>query len=284
MEPAFTKNSTLLQCLESSVPSEKSSTLLPVPESSIHNAERKVTMANEKVMLNMKSELHAHRIQSGIHARNLNKQDGHINVQQSKQQNTEDRYHLHGNQYTEITKRKPVYRRGGKDRYRKMWHYSNSIKHEFSNKSEKFNPILQFQNSILPHDNSMTKDRTETEDRKKFRYEGTRLEQTETKFQEKVKYIQNDTAKTLTRNDQKYMKNVMTPDYQHAWEIQHNNTFEGPNNTGQHSALQNSSEGVELKSGPRSKQALALTNCNFRYSSTVHFGQGLLTTVIREYL
>jgi hypothetical protein len=77
------------------------------------------------------------------------------------------------------------------------------------------------------------------------------------------------------------MKNLMIPDYLYAQENQHNTTIEGLNNTGQHSALQNWSEAVELKSVPSSKQASALNNRNFRYSK-IHFGQGSLTTAIRD--
>lgn len=268
MEPVLTKNSTLLQCLETPVPSEKSPTLQPAPKISLHRTEKKETMANKKVMSNIKSELHTYQIQSGIHSQNLNKQAGLINGQQSNQESTEDRYHLPGNQYTKIINQKAVYKRGDKDKYRKMGQYSKSVKHALSNQSDKFNTISEFQTPILSHDNSLTKDHNmlPTEGRKKLMHEDGIQEQTKTKFQEKVEYIQNDTAKTLAQNHQKYM-NLMIPDYLHAWEIQHNNTAEGLNNNGQHSDLRNWSEGVESKIGPRSKQESALSNCNFRYST-----------------
>jgi hypothetical protein len=282
MEPVLTKNSTLLQCLETPVPSEKSPTLQPAPERSLHRTEKKETMANKKFVSNIKSELHAHQIQSGIHSQNLNKQSGFINGQQSNQESSEDRYHLRGNQYTKIMNQKAVYKRGDKDKYRKIGQYSNSVKHALSNQSDKFNTISEFQNAILSHDNSLTKDHNmlSTERRKKLKHEDGIQEQTKTKFQENVEYIQNVTTKTLAQNHQKYM-NLKIPDYLHAWEIQHNNTAEVLSNTGQQSDLQNWSEGVESKTEPRSKQESALSNCNFRYS-TIPFGQGPMATAITD--
>jgi hypothetical protein len=276
MEPALTKNSTLLQCLGNPVPSEKSPTLQPAPENSLQSAEKKVTMESKKVTSNIKSELQAHQIQ------NLNMQVGLTNGQQSNQQNNEDRYHLPDNQYTKIINQKTVYRRGDKNKYRKIVQYSNIVKHELSNQSEKKNTISEFQNPTLSHDNLLTKDRNvlPTEDRKKLGHEDGVQEQAKTKLQEKVECIQNDTAKTLAQDHQKYI-NLMITDYLHAWKIQHNNTVEGLNNTGQHSTFQNWSEGAEPKTGPRGKQASALNNCNFRYS-TIPFGQATMATAIRD--
>jgi hypothetical protein len=192
-EAALTNSSTLLPCLENPIPSEIPPTVQPASKSSLHRGEETMTMSNKRVISNTESEYHGHQIQSDIHSQNTHRQEGHVNVQQSSQQNTEDD-HLNGNQYTKTIKQKAMYKRRDKDKYRNMVQHS---------------------------------------------------------------------------------------DYLHGREIQHNNTVEGLNNTGQHSALQNWSEGAESKSLPSSKQASALSNCNFRYS-TLHFGQGPLTTAIRD--
>lgn len=284
MEPALTNSSTLLQCLENPVPSKKSPGVQSASNIVLHKGENTVTMANKKVMSNIESDHHAHQIQSDIYSQNLNKQDGHVNVQQINQKNTKDRDHPYGNQYTETIKQRPVYKRGGKDKHRIMAQYSNSIKHAMSSPSEEFNTIPEFQNSKpFFYDNSSTKDHNilSIKDRKELRHEDEQKQRTNTKFKKELEYIQNHIARTLTQDHQKYMKNLKIPDYLHAQENQHNTTIEDLNNTGQHSASQNWSEAVEFKSVPSSKQTSALNNHYFRYSK-IQFGQGPLTTAIRD--
>ncbi|XP_033611483.1 uncharacterized protein LOC111874724 isoform X2 [Cryptotermes secundus] len=274
LEPALTNSSTFLQCLENSVPTEKSPRVQPASNISLHKGEKTVTAENKKVMSNIESEYHAHKIQSDIHSQNLNKQDGHVNIQQINQQNTKDRDHPYGNQYTETINQRPVYKRGDKDKYSNIVQYSKSIKHEMSMPSEEFNTTPEFQNSNVFYDNSSTKDYNilSTEDRKALRHEDEQKQQTKTKLTKELEYIQNHTARTLTQDHQKYMKNLMIPDYLHSQENQHSTTTEGLNDTGQHSALQNWSEAVELKSVPSSKQASTLNNSNFSISRRQHNG------------
>ncbi|PNF41155.1 hypothetical protein B7P43_G03857 [Cryptotermes secundus] len=140
--------------------------------------------------------------------------------------------------------------------------------------SEEFNTTPEFQNSNVFYDNSSTKDYNilSTEDRKALRHEDEQKQQTKTKLTKELEYIQNHTARTLTQDHQKYMKNLMIPDYLHSQENQHSTTTEGLNDTGQHSALQNWSEAVELKSVPSSKQASTLNNSNFSISRRQHNG------------
>jgi hypothetical protein len=267
MESALTNSSALLQCLENPVPSKKSLRVQPASKISLHKGEKTVTMANKKVMSNIESEHHAHQIQSDIHLRNLSKQEGHVNVQQINQQNTEDHDHPYVNLYTETIKQKPVYKREGKDKYKNMAQYSNSIKRAMTSPPEEFNTILEFENSKFSHYNPLP-----TEDRKELGHEDGQKQQRKAKFEKELEYIQNHTASTLTQNLKKFIKNLMIPNHLHGMENQHNNTVEAVNNTGQHSAIQNWSEAVESKSGPSSKQASTHSNRNFRYSA-IHLGQ-----------
>ena len=268
-ELTLINSSTLQQCLENYVPSGISPAVKPDRQSSLHKEEETGTTRNKEVLWNMELEDHGGQIQLGHQSQNSNKNKEHAVIQQNRQ-STDGYDYPFGNRYTQYKKKKMsrLYKREVKDKYSNVVHYSGSDKRALSNPEfEKVCALLLFQKRKSALVNALIRGRSSplTEDRRKRRQTG----ETKIKFQEKLDYMQNYIAGTLSHTRPKSMKSLMVPEFLHTQEMSvfHNRTSEDQNKTGQHSVLHNQNAQARSDCGPSHKQQAALSNCNVRYST-----------------
>lgn len=267
---ALINSSTLQQCLENYGPSDVSPAVKPARQSSLHKVEERGTMRNKEVFWNMELENHGQQIQLDSQSQNLNKDKEHAGIQNNNHQIIDGHDYPFGNQYTQYRKKKMSrsYKREVKGKYVNLVQYTGSDKHATSNPEfQKVCALMLFQKQKSPLVSALIRGRNSplTEDRRKRR----QTEETRIKFQEKLDYMQNFIAGTLSNTRPKIMKSLMVPEILHTQEMSvfRNRTSEEQNNTGQHSVPHNQNAQACSDCGPSHKQQAALSNCNVRYSA-----------------
>jgi len=263
---ALINSSTLQQCLENYVPSDMSPTVKPARQSSLHKVEGGTTR-NKKVFWNMELEDHGQQIQLESQSQNLNKDKEHTGIQNNNHHITDGHVYPFGNQYTQYRKKKMSrsHKKEVKDKYANVVRHTSSDKRAISNPEfEKVCALLLFQKQKSPLLSALIRGHNSplTEDRRKCR----QTEETKIQFQEKLDYMQNYIAGTLSHTRPKSVKSLMVPEILHTREMSvfHNRTSEEQNNTGQHSVPHNQNVQACSDCGPSHKQQAALNNCNVR--------------------